>query len=419
MKQSELFAKTTKDISKEELSKNAQFLTRAGFINKLMSGVYSYLPLGLLVFKKIENIIREEINKIGGQEVLLPSLHPQEVWLKTDRWQYEEMFKIKSRAEKEFGLGWTHEEIITSLMKNFIKSYKDLPVYAYQIQTKFRDELRAKSGLLRAVEFAMKDLYSFHSDVEDLDKYYEKVKETYFKIFERCGLKEKTYLTLAAGGVFSKYSHEFQTVTDSGEDEIYLCKKCNIAVNKEIIEEQNHECPKCKNKNLEVKKSIEVGNIFKLGDRFSKAFEVYFTDKNSAKQLVQMGCYGIGLGRLMGAVVEALHDENGIIWPKNIAPFLIHLVEINNSKTGEENKKVSKTSEEIYQNLMKKGIDVLYDDRKDKTVGEKFADADLMGIPWRVVVSERTLEKDSIEIKSRTEKDTKLVKIKDIAKFDF
>ncbi len=411
MHQSQFFTKISKEPPKDEASINARFLIRAAFIDKLMSGVYSFLPLGLRIEKKIENIIREEINKIGGEELLLPALHPKENWSKTDRWQYPEMFKLKNRAGKDLSLGWTHEEIITPLIKKFVKSYKDLPVYVYQFQTKFRDELRAKSGLLRGVEFLMKDLYSFHKDEGDLSRYYEKVKQAYFKIFKRCGLGKETFLTLASGGAFSKYSHEFQTVTPYGEDEIYFCSKCKIAVNKEIIEKENNQCPECENKKLEKKKSIEVGNIFKLQDKFSRPFDFTFNDEEGKKKTLIMGCYGIGLSRLMGAIVEIHHDEKGIIWPKTVAPFGIHLIQIEN------NNKVKKAAEKLYQDLSKDGFEVLYDDREDRSVGEKFAEADLIGIPVRLVVSERTLKQNCVELKERDEEKTELIKIHNLKRY--
>lgn len=411
MRQSRLFTKTIKEAPKDEKSINAQLLVRAGFVDKLMSGVYSYLPLGSLVLKKIEKIIRDEINNIGGQEVLLPALHPKSNWEKTNRWQHEEMFKLKSRAGKDYGLGWTHEEIITPLVRKFVQSYKDLPVYVYQIQDKFRDELRVKSGLLRGTEFIMKDLYSFHDSEDDLDRYYEKVKESYFKIFKRCGLEKQTFLTCASGGAFSKYSHEFQTITPYGEDEIYLCEKCRLAINKEIIEEEKYRCSKCKTNKLKIEKSIEVGNVFKLKDKFSKAFDFKFKDKDGKEKSVVMGCYGIGLGRLMGAIVEIYHDEKGIIWPIKVAPFLVHLIQIEN------NKKIKKVAENLYENLQKDKIEVIYDDRNNKTPGEKFNDADLIGIPYRILVSEKTLKTGSVEVKKRNETKAKLVKIKQIIRF--
>jgi prolyl-tRNA synthetase len=407
MRQSLLFSKTIKEAPKEEISVNAQILARAGFVDKLMTGVYSYLPLGFLVLRKIEEIIRQEMNRIGGQEIFLPALHPKANWQQTKRWGYPEMFKLKNREGKEFGLGWTHEEIITPLARKFISSYKDLPVYVYQIQDKFRDELRAKSGLLRGVEFLMKDLYSFHRDEKDLDRYYEKVKAAYLRIFRRCGLKKETYLTLASGGTFSKYSHEFQTMTSAGEDTIYLCSKCELAINKEIIEKEKFTCPKCGGKKLEVRKTIEIGNIFKLKNKFSGPFKLVFKDEDGKEKEVFMGCYGIGLGRLMGTIAEIHHDDKGLIWPKEVAPFRVHLI----SLTGAE-----KEGEKLYRDLLDQNIEVMYDDRKDKSAGEKFAEADLIGIPLRIVVSGRTLQKNCLELKKRGEQKAKLMKIKDIKK---
>lgn len=414
MRQSELFTKAIKEAPREEKSLNARLLIRAGFADKLMTGVFTYLPLGLRVLRKIENIIREEINKTGGVELLMPVLHPKDIWEKTDRWKYPEMFKLKNRQGKDFGLGWTHEEVITPLAKKFLKSYKDLPFAAYQIQDKFRDELRAKSGLLRGIEFIMKDLYSFHRDQECLDRYYEKVKKAYFKIFQRCGLKKQTFLTFASGGAFSKYSHEFQTVTEYGEDEIYLCQKCRLGVNREIIKEEKGRCPQCGEKQLKIEKAIEVGNIFKLKDNFSQAFGLTFQDKDGREKPVLMGCYGIGLGRLMGAIAEICSDEKGIVWPKEVAPFAVHLVILNQDKP-----EIKKTGEKIYQELIDQGVEVLYDDR-EKTAGEKFAEADLIGIPYRIVISQKTFADDSVEVKERSRAWGKLVKIDEILnKFNF
>ena len=382
-------------------------MVRAGFIDKLAAGIYTYLPLGVQVFKKIEKIIQEEIETIGGQKVLMPALHPREKWEITGRWQVSEMFKLKGRFGKEYGLGWTHEEIITPLAKKNIHSYKDLPCYIYQIQTKMRDEPRAKSGLLRGREFTMKDLYSFHTEQKDLDNYYEKVKKAYFKIFKRCGLGAQTYLTLALGGTFSKYSHEFQTITPAGEDIIYICQKCNLAINKEIKSEFTI-CPECQGKKFKMVKAIETGNIFKLGTKYSEPFNFKFRAQNGQEKLVVMGCYGIGLDRLIGAIVEIYHDKQGIIWPKEVASHQIHLIQVENSR------QVKASAEKLYKNLKKNNIQVLYDDRKDKTPGEKFAEADLIGIPLRIVISERVLKKNSVELKRRDEKKVKLIKIKNL-----
>ncbi len=410
MYQSKLFVKTQKEVPKEEVSINSQLLLRAGFIDKLMAGVYSFLPLGLRVLKKIEKVIREELEKIGAQEILLPALHPKENWERTNRWGQEVMFKLRSRSGKELGLGWTHEEIITPLVKKFVKSYRDLPLALYQIQVKFRDELRAKSGLLRGVEFIMKDLYSFHQTLEDLENYYEKVKKAYFQIFKRCGIGKQTFLTLASGGTFSEYSHEFQTLTPFGEDFIYLCEKCKVGINQQIIKEKNYRCYQCGNEKLEVKKAIEVGNIFNLKEKFARYFNLTFKDREGKEKFVLMGCYGIGLPRLMGAIVEVNHDEKGICWPIEIAPFQVHLISVR------EKREIKKTAQTIYQLLENQKIEVLYDDRA-KSVGEKFVDCDLIGIPLRMVISEKSLRKKSVEIKERKKKVARLIKIKDLLKF--
>ncbi|MEK7061825.1 MAG: aminoacyl--tRNA ligase-related protein [Patescibacteria group bacterium] len=412
MLQSKLFYKTTKEKSANTESVSHDLLVRAGFIDQLMAGVYTFLPLGLRVLKNIENIIRKGMEEIDGQEILMPVLQPKENWVKTDRINIDKeiIFLLKGNGDKEYILGPTHEEVVTPLAKKVVFSYRDLPLYVFQIQDKLRDELRAKSGILRTREFLMKDLYSFHSTQEDLDKYYEKVTKVYLNIFKECGIGKTTYQTLASGGSFSKYSDEFQTITNAGEDIIYICKKCNIAINKEIKVE-NPICPKCKNNEFEEKKTIEVGNIFKMGTRFSTPFNLKFTDRDGHDKPVIMGCYGIGLGRLMGAVVEVNNDERGIIWPKSIAPFLVHIISI------EDNKKVKSVAEKIYNNLQKEKIEVLYDDRQVKSVGEKFAESDLIGIPFRIVISEKTLKTNSVEIKERVKDKVQLVKINQLFKY--
>ncbi|MFZ5364561.1 MAG: proline--tRNA ligase [Patescibacteria group bacterium] len=415
MLQSQLFYKTTKEISEEEKSINAQLLVRAGFVDKLMAGVYTYLPLGLRVLNKIKKIIREEINSIGGQEILMPALTPKENWTTTGRWDsIDVLFKLEGSGGKDYALGSTHEEIVTPLVKKIVNSYRDLPLAVYQIQDKFRDEPRAKSGLLRGREFSMKDLYSFHADETDLDSYYEKAKEAYLKIFKRLGLD--ALVVEASGGTFSKYSHEFQVLTENGEDLIFYCKKCRYAQNKEIAEyKSGDKCPKCGGEIMEGK-SIEVGNIFKLKTKFSEAFDLNFLDKEGRKKLVMMGCYGIGPSRILGAIVEVSHDNRGIVWPKEVAPFDIHLVPLF-SKDTKKNKKIEKESEKLLESLQKAGFDVLYDDRKEPSSGVKLAESDLFGIPVRLVISEKTLEKNSIEVKGRREGGLELVKTNKVEKF--
>lgn len=406
MRQSQLFTKTQKEGPRDEKSINAQLLIRAGFIYKEMAGVYTFLPLGLRVLRKIEEIIREEMNSIGGQEILMTVLQPKSLWQETDRWLKEigkVMYKCKENG-KEVGLGPTHEEMLTDIIRRYIKSYTELPLAIYQIQTKFRKEQRARSGLLRGREFAMKDLYSFHSSEEDFARYYEKVKKSYLRVFKRCGLK--AIITEASGAGFTKgYTHEFQVLTDGGEDKIVYCLKNHFSQNKEIAKlKAGDSCPVCKRK-LKQAKSIEVGNIFPLKTKYSQAMKAFFVDKTGKERAIIMGCYGIGLSRLMGAVVEVHHDEKGIIWPTEIAPFKIHLIPI------EDEKSVKKAAEKIYQNLQKQKIEVLYDDRARKSAGERLVEADLIGIPTRLVISERTLKKNCIEVKKRSEKKTKLIKI--------
>ena len=422
MLQSKLFYKTTKEKSADIESVSHDLLVRAGFIDQLMAGVYTFLPLGIMVLKNIENIIRQNMISApaNGQEVLMPVLQPKENWQKTGRWEtLDILFKIKGSGDKEYALGPTHEEVVSPLAKKNIFSYKDLPISLFQMQTKFRDELRAKSGILRTREFLMKDLYSFHATQEDLDKYYEKMLKVYFNIFKECGIGKTTYQTLASGGSFSKYSDEFQTITEAGEDVIYICKKCNIAINKEICpvkssqSKENPVCPKCKSSKFEEKKAVEIGNTFKLGTKYSEPFSLKFRDKDGSEKPVIMGCFGIGLSRLMGAVVEINHDEKGIIWPKSLAPFLVHLVGV------EDSGKVRVLAEKVYNDLRKEKIEVLYDDRQNKSAGEKFAEADLMGIPFRVVVSEKTLKTNSAEVKERSKNKAQLVKINRLCSKNF
>jgi len=406
MLQSKLFYKTNKNKSANADSVSHDLLIRAGYIDQLMAGVYSFLPLGFKVLKNIEHIIRKNIEEIGGQELLLPVLQPKENWVKTGRIEKEKeiLFLVKGNGDKEYVLGPTHEEVVTPLAKKVVFSYRDLPFYVFQIQDKLRDELRPKSGLLRVKEFLMKDLYSFHANQADLDSYYEITAKAYEKIFKEAGIGKLTYRTLASGGSFSKYSDEFQMITDTGEDMIYVCKKCGTAINKEIKPE-NQTCPNCKAGEFEEKKSVEVGNIFKLGTKYSTPFDLKFTDRDANDKPVLMGCYGIGLGRLMGAIVEASHDDKGIIWPKSVAPFKVHIIEINpesGSPSASERKKVKDQAEKLYTDLQNKGIEVLYDDRQGKSAGEKFAEADLIGIPYRVVISRKTLNtKEKIALKER------------------
>lgn len=403
MKQSKLFTKTRKENPSDEVSKNAQLLIRAGFVHKEMAGVYTFLPLGMRVLEKIARIIREEMNAIDGVEMLMPSFHPKENWEKTGRWNsMDDLYKVSDASGREVALAPTHEELIVPIAKEYISSYKDLPCAMYQIQNKFRMEMRAKSGIMRGREFLMKDLYSFHADEVDLDAYYERAKEAYVRVFERAGIGEETFLTFASGGSFSKYSHEFQTLTDAGEDIIHLCRKCRVAVNKEIIADQP-TCPSCGNAHLESVKAVETGNIFKLMTKFSDPFDLSFMDAQGKKQPVLMGCYGIGLGRLIGTLVEVLSDDKGIVWPESVAPFRVHLLSLG----------ADEEAENMFTSLQTAGIEVLYDDR-DVRAGEKFSDSDLIGIPYRIVVSKRSLEQGGVELKKRTEESSEIVNVKDV-----
>lgn len=412
MKQSQLLNATLKEAPQDEVSVNAKLLTRGGFVAKLTAGVYTYLPLGLRVLQKISGLVREEMQTLGAQELLLPALHPKEVWQRTDRWSNpgrEVMFQLQGRGEREYGLGWTHEEVITPLLKPFLRSYRELPLALYQIQTKFRDEPRAKSGLLRGREFIMKDLYSFHATTEDLDQYYEQVKSSYNRIFKR--LELSALCAEASGGAFSPLSHEFQVPTPAGEDIILQCPQKDYVVNREIAKvQQGENCPYCGTP-IEARRAIEVGNIFRLGTRFAQSFNLTYKDQAGAEQLAVMGCYGLGITRLLGALVEVHHDERGIIWPAAAAPFTVHLLALQDLPA------VRKSAEQLYQDLQKIGVAVLYDERTDVSAGEKFAEADLLGCPLRLIVSEKTLAQAGVETKLRAQEQTKLMTFTEVVHY--
>jgi prolyl-tRNA synthetase len=399
MRQSRLYTKTRREAPKDEVAKNAQLLIRAGFIHKEMAGVYSFLPLGLRTLNKIVGIIREEMNAIEGQEISMSALQEKDVWEKTGRWDdavVDVWFKTKLKNDNELGLAYTHEAIIAEMMKDHITSYRDLPAYVYQFQTKFRNELRAKSGLFRGREFLMKDLYSFNKTQTELDEYYERAIVAYQNIFKRVGLGDRTYLTVASGGSFgTKYSHEFQTLTGAGEDTIYIHKEKKIAVNGEVLNEETLSMLGISRDELVTDKSVEVGNIYKLGTFYSEPLGLNFTDATGKRTPVIMGSYGIGVGRVMGTIVEVCADESGIVWPDSVAPFAVHLVALFD-KEGE----VKRAADELYAKLTKKGVEVLYDDR-DAGAGEKFGDSDLIGIPQRLVISAKTLKEKSVEKKDR------------------
>lgn len=406
---SHLFSKTERAFPKDEEAINAKYLLRAGFIKKMSAGVFTYLPLAYRVLEKINAIIRKEMNAIDAEELLMPALVAKEYWTKSNRWNVEVIYKLKSATEEEFGLGWTHEEVIASIASKCIQSYKDLPKAVYQIQNKFRSEPRAKNGLLRGREFMMKDLYSFHATKEDCDAYYATVMSAYEKILKTIGLEY--VITEALGGAFTKeYTHEFQVPSDAGEDTIFYCTKCRYGQNKEVSKELNVgvPCPKCGG---EVAKgnAIEVANVFRLGTRYSEAFDVKFKNVAGADEFVVMGSYGIGPSRILATAVEVGHDDRGIVWPKSIAPFAVHLVALGSDK------KVVAAGKKLYDDLVKRGIDTLYDDR-DAGAGEKLADADLVGIPTRIVVSEKTLAAKKIEVKERNKAAARLVRNNEVYK---
>jgi len=402
MKYSKNFPKTQRQAPKDAESTNHKLLVRAGFMDQLMSGSWTLLPLGQRVVGKINNIIREELNRTGAQEILMPLLHPKEIWNETGRWDSadEIMYKLTDTRDKEFALSFTHEEIFLDLVRKHLNSYKDLPIALYHFSTKFRNELRAKSGILRGREFMMKDLYSVHADEKEFEEYYESVKKAYSRIFERIGFDVK--IIEASGGVFTNNkTHEFQVVADGGEDKIYYCDKCEWGENQEIFElKEGGKCPTCKEGEIKQASSIEVGNIFPFGTYYSEKMGVQYSDENGEKKYVHFGSYGIGSTRVMGTWVEVSHDDNGIIWPKSIAPFLAHLIGIKTDKANE-----------IYSRLNDNNIEVLWDDR-DIGVGEKFADADLIGVPFRLVVSDKT--GDKIEVKKRDEETTKLLSLEEV-----
>jgi prolyl-tRNA synthetase len=398
MRQSHLFTKTRKEAPKDEVAKNAQLLIRAGYIHKEMAGVYSMLPLGLRVLENINRVIREEMNAVGGQEVLMSTLQNKELWETTGRWSddvVDNWFKTILKGGGDVGLGFTHEEPLTNVMRSHINSHADLPKAAYQIQWKFRNEERAKSGILRGREFLMKDLYTFSKDETQHNQIYEQYADAYAKVYERLGIGDRTYRTFASGGVFSKYSHEFQCLSEVGEDTIYLHEKKGIAVNKEVMEPAVLKDLGIDESDLVEKKAIEVGNIFSLGTKFSKPLNLVFKDESGAEVPVVMGSYGIGSTRLMGVLAEILSDEKGLVWPKEVAPFSVHLLMLAGG-----NEDVAAEANRMYEDLKDHGIDVLFDDR-DVRAGEKFADAELIGIPTRIVVSEKTMSQGGVEVMDR------------------
>lgn len=412
MRLSNLVSKTTKQIPADETAKNARLLMQAGYIHKQMAGVYAYLPLGLKVFENIKSIIREEMDALGAQEIIMTSLQPKELWEQTDRWDDEKVdvwFKSKLKNGTEVGFGWSHEEPITVMMKSFVSSYRDLPANVYQFQNKLRNETRAKSGIMRTREFVMKDMYSYSRSDTEHKTFYDTATQAYHNVFERVGLGDVTFFTFASGGAFTQFSHEFQTVTDAGEDVIYLDRNKKIAVNEEVFTDEVLVQLGLKREELEKVKAAEVGNIFSFGDSKSKQLDLYFTDENGQSKPVILGSYGIGIGRLMGVVVEHFADDKGLVWPDAIAPARACLVRLGDTT------EVVKAADGFYAELQEAGVEVLYDDR-DRRAGEKFSDADLMGIPYRLVVSEKTVASDQYELKKRTEIEARLLSRQEVIK---
>lgn len=398
MKQSRLFTRTRKEVPADEVSKNAQLLIRAGFVYKEMAGVYAYLPLGLRVVEKIKEITRKEMNAIGGQEIIMTALQKKETWERTNRWSDEMVdvwFKSSLKAGGEVGFGWSHEEPIGEMMQNYISSYKDLPVYVYQFQTKLRNELRAKSGIMRGREFVMKDMYSFSLGEEDHTTFYNATIDAYMRVYARLGLGDDTFVTFASGGAFTEFSHEFQTITDAGEDQIYINREKNIAINEEVLNDETLLKLGVTREELQLVKTAEVGNIFNFGRQKAQDIGLNFMNEAGEQIPVWMGSYGIGITRVMGVIVEKFADEKGMVWPESVAPFAVHLVELSNGDTD-----IKDYADGIYSTLTSRGVEVLYDDRTARA-GEKFADSDLMGLPYRVIISRKTREEGMFEVVER------------------
>lgn len=405
MKQSELFTKTRKEAPADEVSKNAQLLIRAGYVHKELAGVYSLLPLGMKVVENIKQIVREEMNAIGGQEFIMSSLQAKETWMPTKRWDDDVVdvwFKSSLKAGGDVGFGWSHEEPIVEMMKDHLSSYKDLPTYVYQFQNKFRNELRAKSGLMRGREFVMKDMYSFSKDKDQHEDFYQKTIEAYMRAFTRLGIGEDTFVTFAAGGAFTEFSHEFQTICEAGEDEIYINREKGIAINDEVYNKETLKKIGVSESELEKVTTAETGNIFNFGTQKCEEMDLYFNDEHGKRSAIHLGSYGIGITRVMGVIVEKMADESGIIWPEEIAPYTVHLV------TFGKNENIFREAENLYHDMKKAGIEVLFDDR-DLGPGQKLGDADLMGMPYRIIFSEKSLENGGVEITKRGSGDTEFV----------
>ena len=404
---STLFTKTSKDSTSDAHSKNADLLIKAGYITKTMAGVYSYLPLGLKVIRNIEHIVREEMDALGAQELLMSSMQNKEVWEQTDRWNddiVDVWFKAPLHAGGEVGFGWSHEEPIGEMMKRYITSYKDLPIFVYQFQNKMRNELRAKSGVMRGREFIMKDMYSFCTNEEEHENFYQATIDAYLNVYKRIGVGDDTYVTFAAGGAFTEFSHEFQTICDAGEDIIYINQEKNIAINEEVLNDKTLESLDITREELEEVKTAETGNIFNFGTQKAEDLNLNYTDGDNKSIPVFIGSYGIGVSRLMGVLVEKYADDKGLAWPEAVAPFKVHIVPI-----AKEDEEAYSMAKDFYETLKEKGVTALFDDRVEMRVGQRLGDADLLGMPYRVVVSQKSLDAGGFEVQKRSEDDSKIM----------
>jgi prolyl-tRNA synthetase len=406
------FIKTRKSVPADEVAKNAQLLIKAGYIHKEMAGVYAYLPLGLRVLENIKQIIREEMDALGGNEIIMTSLQRKELWEKTDRWDDKNVdvwFKSELKNGTPVGFGWSHEEPITDMMRNYVNSYRDLPLFVYQFQTKLRNELRAKSGIMRGREFVMKDMYSYSIDETAHQKFYDACIVAYHRVFDRVGLGKDTFLTFASGGAFTQFSHEFQTICEAGEDTVFLHRKKKLAINKEVLTDEVMAQLGVQRNELEEVRTAETGNIFSFGGAKAEQLDVFFIDESGARYPVVLGSYGIGVTRLMGVIAEKFSDDKGLVWPDAIAPARVYLASVGVDSA------VVNEADTLYADLTKRGITVLYDDR-DVRPGQKFADAELMGIPYRVVISTKTLENNQLEVKHRTSEKSELLSKENLIK---
>lgn len=398
---------TTRSHAEAQHSQNAALLSRAGYICQIAAGLHTLLPLGLRVLNKIEQIVREEMDALGAREFVSPIIYPKEIWDKTGRWEsIDVLYKLASRSGSELCIAATAEEVVATMARDQIHSYRDLPYAMYQIQNKCRDELRARSGLLRGREFRMKDLYSIHFEAADLDAFYESVCQAYMRIFTRCGIGERTVRTFASGGVFSRFSDEFQLICDSGEDTIFVKKDRSIAINAEVAKDTEARAAAFggEEPDLSEVRAIEVGNTFKLGTRYTDSFDVSVSDSSGVRRSLLMCSYGLGTTRLVGAIAEVCNDAKGLVWPHAVAPYDAHIVVLQAAANSQENVRG------LAERLRKAGISALVDERADISAGEKFADADLLGMPYQIIIGRRSDGK-RFEVKTRNTGFTEMVDI--------